>query len=244
MDKILITQKEPSVLDQYNAISKKYKVEFTFRPFFHIEPVESIEFRAQRVDVLSHSAVVFTSKTAIDGFFQVCEEHRVTIPQTMKYFCTSELIANYLQKHIVYRKRKIFFGDGSVNSIFTAIGTKHAGENFLVVCCNTTEGSITKKFEEAGLKHTDAVFVKSVSSDLSDLDLSQYKTIVMYNAADVQSIADNFPGYSQGDTKIISYGKTVVKPLQDAGYEIALEAPCEGITSIPAAIEAILKKKK
>lgn len=243
MNKVLVSQKAPNNLEPFEVLSDKYKVEFTYRPFFSIEPVESLEFRAQRIDVLSHSAIVFTSKSSIDGFFAVCEEHRVKIPETMKYFCTTELIANYLQKHIVYRKRKIFFGTGSLDSIFTAIGTKHAGENFLVVCCNNTDTAVVHAFEAKGLKHTAGVFVKTVSLPLSDLNLSDYGIVVLYNAADVASIKSNFPEWEQGSCKIIAYGKGVVKPIEEAGFTIALTAPTPEINSTPAAVESLLKKK-
>ena len=129
--KILISQQQPKTASPYTSIAEKFGVDFDFRQFFKMEPLTSREFRAQRINILDHTAVVFSARTTIDAFFQLCEELRVKVPETMKYFCTTEAVANYLQKHIVYRKRKIFFGDGTPQSIIGLIGTKHKGENFL-----------------------------------------------------------------------------------------------------------------
>ena len=125
---ILVSQVAPRVLTQYQTVSEKFGVEFTFRPFFLIEPLSAKEFRAQRINLPDYTAIVFSSRHAIDAFFALAEELRVKIPETMKYFCTTELVAMYLQKHIVYRKRKIFFGDGTPQSVVALIGPKHKGE--------------------------------------------------------------------------------------------------------------------
>ena len=125
---ILISQQQPTTASPYTSIAEKFGVNFDFKPFFKIEPLTSREFRSQRINILDHTAIVFSARTTIDAFFQLCEELRVKVPETMKYFCTTEAVANYLQKHIVYRKRKIFFGDGKPDSIIGLIGTKHKGE--------------------------------------------------------------------------------------------------------------------
>ena len=134
---ILISQQQPLTASPYTTIAEKYGATLDFKPFFKIEPLTSREFRAQRINILDHTAIVFSARTTIDAFFQLCEELRVKVPETMKYFCTTEAVANYLQKHIVYRKRKIFFGDGTPESILGLIGTKHKGENFLIATSET-----------------------------------------------------------------------------------------------------------
>ena len=162
--KILISQQQPKTASPYTSIAEKFGAEFDFRQFFKMEPLTSREFRAQRINILDHTAIVFSARTTIDAFFQLCEELRVKVPETMKYFCTTEAVANYLQKHIVYRKRKIFFGDGTPQSIVGLIGTKHKGENFLIATAeSTSKDAVTKIFETQKFAFETAVFVKPVA---------------------------------------------------------------------------------
>ena len=161
--KILISQQQPKTASPYASIAEKFGVEFDFKPFFMIEPLTSREFRTQRINILDHTAIVFSARTTIDAFFQLCEELRVKIPETMKYFCTTEAVANYLQKHIVYRKRKIFFGDGKPESILNLIGTKHKDEKFLIATSeSSSKDAVTMLFETKKLlkymKHTVVVY--------------------------------------------------------------------------------------
>ena len=146
--KILISQQQPKAASPYTTIEEKFDTKFEFQQFFKMEPLTSREFRAQRINILDYTAIVFSARTTIDAFFQLCEESRVKVPETMKYFRTTEAVANYLQKHIVYRKRKIFFGDGTPNSIIGLIGPKHKGEKFLIATAeSTTKDAVTKIFE-------------------------------------------------------------------------------------------------
>lgn len=239
--RVLISQQPPKVATPYETISEKYGVKFDFIPFFLIEPLSSREFRAQRVNISDYTAIVFSARSTIDAFFHLCEELRVKIPETMKYFCTTEAVAMYLQKHIVYRKRKISYGDGSTSSIMSLIGTKHKGEKFLVTTSDTPNNDITRLFGESGLDYTEAVFVKSVAQNLTDTDLDSYDLIVMYNPSDVESLFENFPEFKQGDKKFISYGKSVVKAMKAHGLEIAIEAPNPEIPSVAKAIEIYLE---
>ncbi|MCM1198399.1 MAG: uroporphyrinogen-III synthase, partial [Clostridium sp.] len=156
---ILVSQQPPKVTAAYDAVAGKYGVKFDFIPFFLIEPVSSREFRAQRINILDYTAIVFSARSTIDAFFHLCEELRVKIPETMKYFCTTEAVAMYLQKHIVYRKRKIFFGDGTKESVLSLIGTKHKGEKFLIATADSAENDISSDFEKKGLDYTAAIFV-------------------------------------------------------------------------------------
>ena len=239
---ILISQQPPKANSPYAEITAKYGVEFDFVPFFSIEPLSSREFRGQRINILDHTAIVFSARSTIDAFFQLCNELRVKIPETMKYFCTTEAVAMYLQKHIVYRKRKIFFGDGTPASLITQIGAKHKGEKFLIATSDSTNNDITGLFEKNGLDFKSAMFVKSVSRDLKSLSLGNYDMIVLYNPSDVKSLYENFPDFEQGDIRFVSYGKSVVKAMNDAGLKIEISAPTATAPSVAKAIELYLEK--
>ena len=241
---ILISQQPPKANSPYSDITAKYGVKFDFVPFFTIEPLSSREFRAQRVNILDYTAIVFSARSTIDAFFHLCGELRVKIPETMKYFCTTEAVAMYLQKHIVYRKRKIFFGDGTAPSLITLIGSKHKGEKFLIATSDSTGNDVTRVFEESGLDIKSAVFVKSVSQDLKSLSLDSYDMIVLYNPSDVKSLYENFPDFKQGNIKFVSYGKSVVKAMKEAGLEIEISAPTSTAPSVAKAIELYLEKNR
>lgn len=239
--KILISQQQPKTASPYASIAEKFGVEFDFKPFFMIEPLTSREFRTQRINILDHTAIVFSARTTIDAFFQLCEELRVKIPETMKYFCTTEAVANYLQKHIVYRKRKIFFGDGKPESILNLIGTKHKDEKFLIATSeSSSKDAVTMLFETKKLEFETTVFVKPVSQDLKDVDIKSYDLVVLFNPADVKSLYENHPDFVQGDTKFVSYGKSVVKAMEDAGLEIEISAPTPQAPSVAKALEIYL----
>ena len=240
--KILISQTAPRVLTQYQAVSDKFGVEFSFNPFFRVEPLTSREFRAQHINILDYTAIVFSSRHVIDAFFSLAEELRCKIPETMKYFCTTEAVAMYLQKHIVYRKRKIFFGTGTPESVVSLIGPKHKGEKFLITMSDSSSSApITALFQASKLDFATGVFVKSVSQDLHDLALHAYDMIVFYNPADVKSLQENFPDFQQGDIKMVSYGKSIVKAMEEAGLEITVKAPTPEATSVAKAIELYLE---
>ena len=240
--KILVSQNAPRVLTQYEAVSEKFGVTFDFRPFFKIEPLSSREFRAQRINVLDYTAIVFSSRHTIDAFFSLAEELRAKIPETMKYFCTTEAVAMYLQKHIVYRKRKIFFGTGTPESLVALIGPKHKGENFLIAMSDSASSdALTSLFQANHLQYTTGVFVKSVSQDLKALDLASYDMIVFYNPADVKSLQENFPDFQQGDIKMVSYGRSIVRAMEEAGLRIDVKAPSPEAPSVASAIELYLK---
>lgn len=242
--RILVSQQPPKAATPYEAISEKYGVTFDFIPFFLIEPVSSREFRSQRINILDYTAVVFSARSTIDAFFHLCEELRVKIPETMKYFCTTEAVAMYLQKHIVYRKRKIFFGDGSTQSVINLVGSKHKDEKFLVTTSDSPNNDITRMFESTGLDFKSAIFVKSVSQDLKSVELGSYDMIVLYNKADVKSLFENFPDFTQGEIKFVSYGKSVVKAMEDAGLDIAISAPSAEAPSVARAIEIYLEHNR
>ncbi len=241
--KILITQQQPKTASPYTAVAEKFGAEFDFRQFFKMEPLTSREFRAQRINILDYTAIVFSARTTIDAFFQLCEELRVKVPETMKYFCTTEAVANYLQKHIVYRKRKIFFGDGTPDSIIGLIGIKHKGENFLIATAeSSSKDAVTKIFETQKLSFTTAVFVKPVAQDIKDIDLHDYDLVVLFNPADVKSLYENYPDFQQGDLKFVSYGRSIVKAMEEAGLAIEISAPTPEMPSVAKALEVYLSR--
>lgn len=240
---ILISQQQPMTASPYGSIAEKFGVTFDFRPFFKIEPLTSREFRAQRINILDHTAIIFSARTTIDAFFQLCEELRVKVPETMKYFCTTEAVANYLQKHIVYRKRKIFFGDGTPESIVGLIGTKHKGENFLIATAeSSSKDAVTRLFETQKYAFETAVFVKPVSQDLKGVDLHSYDMVVLFNPADVKSLYENYPDFRQEDIRFVSYGRSIVKAMEDAGLTIEISAPTPEAPSVAKALELYLSK--
>ena len=214
---ILISQKQPQTASSYDILKEKFGANFDFKPFFKMEPLSSREFRSQKINISEYTAIVFSARTTIDAFFQICDDLRVKIPETMKYFCTTEIVANYLQKHIVYRKRKIFFGDGKPESILGLIGSRHKDEKFLITVSDSgSKDAITRLFESNGLNFTTGVFVKSVPQDLKDVDMHSYDAVVVFNAADIKSIYSNFPDFKQDDIKFISYVNSVVKAINEA----------------------------
>ena len=242
IQKILISQNAPRVLSQYQAVSEKFGVSFDFRPFFKVEPLTSREFRTQRINLLDYTAVVFSSRHTIDAFFFLAEELRVKIPETMKYFCTTEVVAMYLQKHIVYRKRKIFYGTGTPESVVALIGPKHRGEKFLIAMSDSASSdALTSLFTANRLQYTTGVFVKSVSQDLKDLDLNSYDMVVFYHPADVKSLGENFPDFRQGEMKMVAYGRSIVRSMEEAGFRIDVKAPSPEAPSVASAIELYLK---
>ncbi len=244
VQKILISQQQPMTASPYTSIAEKFGVEFDFKPFFKIEPLTSKEFRTQRINILDHTAIVFSARTTIDAFFHICEELRVKVPESMKYFCTTEAVANYLQKHIVYRKRKIFFGDGKPESIIGLIGSKHKSEKFLIATVESgSKDAVTKLFENENLDFETAVFVKPVPQDLKGIDLHSYNLLVFFNPADVKSLYENQPDFKQEDIKFISYGRSVVNAMNEAGLNIEISAPTAEIPSVAKALELYLSKK-
>jgi len=241
--KILISQKEPSNQGPYEVLKTKYGVQFDFRPFYVIEPLSVSEFRTQRINLSDYTAITFSSRHAIDAYFALCDELRVKVPETMKYFCTTELVANYLQKHIVYRKRKIFFGDGTTASLVGLVGTKHKGEKFLVTASDPANAeSVKALFKEANLDCDTAVVVKSVSQDIKDLKLENYDLVVLYNPHDLRSLFDSFPDFKQGKVKFLAYGKSILKAMEAAGLKAEISGPTPECPSASKTIELYLSK--
>ncbi len=240
---ILISQPAPQNSSPYSDIIAKFGVNVDFHPFFRVEPLSAKEFRLQKINILDFTAIVFTARTTIDAFFRLCEELRITVPETMKYFCVSEAIALYLQKHIVYRKRKIFFGNGTAASIIESIGQKHKEENFLLATADSNKADLHKLFVKAKLKHDSAVFIKTINSDLSQLDLKKYQIVVFYSPSDVNSLQENFPEFEQKDLMIATFGPATAKAVKATGLETTIAAPTPEAPSIAKALTLFLEKK-
>ena len=226
------------------SLQKKYGAQIDFKPFFLVEPLSAKEFRAEKINLPDYTAIVFSSRHAIDAYFKLAEEMRFKVPETMKYFCTTEAVAMYLQKHIVYRKRKIFYGDGSPKSVVALVTAKHKAEKFLIAsAAGTNTEPFTSLFEAAKLDYTVGTLVKSVSQDLHDINPADYGVIVMYNPSDVISLKENFPGFTQGDTRFISFGRSVVPAMEEAGLTIEVKGPTPEAPSAAKAIEIYLASR-
>jgi uroporphyrinogen-III synthase len=240
--KILISQPEPPEKSPYNDLVEKYNVEIDFRPFIQVESVSLKDFRKQRIEILSHTAVIFTARTAVDHFFHICEGLRIIIPETMKYFCMSETIALYLQKYIVYRKRKIFFGNGSLSSLLELTNSsKHKGEKFVLVLADSFKLEVPKTFERAKLKITRAIMYRTVASDLSDLQLKDYDIVAFFSPQEIKSLQKNFPNFEQEDLLFAAFGPTTAKAIKTAKYVLSIEAPKSEIPSMSKALDVFLK---
>ena len=240
--KILITQPTPDTAKSpYFDLAEKNNVQVDFRPFIQVEGVTAKEFRQTRIQILDHTGVIFTSRSAIDHFFRMSSEMRVTIPDSMKYFCVSEATAFYLQKYIVYRKRKIFYGAGKFSDLIEVM-KKHKEEKFLLPVSQVNQPEILQLLDKAGYQYTPAIIYKTVSSDLSDLKDVNYDILVFFTPAGIQSLIQNFPQFEQNCTKIACFGSATAKAVLDAGLRLDIEAPTTEAPSMTMALEQYIKK--
>ncbi len=240
--KILVSQPKPdSSKSPYFDLASKTNVQVDFRPFIQVEGVSAKEFRQTRIQILDHSGVIFTSRTAIDHFFRICQDMRINVPDTMKYFCISEATAFYLQKYIVYRKRKIFYGDGSFEDLMEVM-KKHKDEKFLVPLSHIHKQEIPQLLDKYNYKYTKAILYRTVSSDLSDLKDVNYDVLVFFSPSGIRSLLQNFPEFEQNDIKIASFGPTTAKAVKEAGLRLDIEAPTSIAPSMTMALEQYIKK--
>lgn len=239
--KILVSQPKPSSdKSPYYDIAEKYGVEINFRPFIKVESLSAKEFRQQKVSILDHTAVVFTSRHAIDHFFTLCTELRVTIPETMKYFCTSEQIALYIQKYVQYRKRKIFFGaTGKFNDLLPTI-VKHNSEKYFVPMSDIHTDEIKNALDAKKIQHTEAIMYRTVSNDFDSDEKFDYDMLLFFSPAGISSLMKNFPNFEQNDIAIGCFGPTTAKAIKDAGLRLDLEAPTAEAPSMTAALDKFI----
>lgn len=241
--KILVSQPKPaSDKSPYFDLAQKHGVEVVFRPFIKVEGLSAKDFRQQKVNIPDYSAIIFTARTAIDHFFRLCEEMRITIPVTLKYFCTSETIANYLQKYIVYRKRKIFAAKtGRLADLLPAM-QKHKTEKFLLAVSDVNNGADTALLQQNKLDVTQAAMYRTVSNDFGPDEDFNYDMLVFFSPQGVESLLKNFPDFKQGDIAIAALGATAAKSVTDNGLRLDIEAPSPECPSMPAAIDMFLSK--
>lgn len=216
-------------------------VKLEFRPFIHVEGVTAKEFRKQHIDILAHTAVVFTSRVAIDNYFRLCEELRLSVPDTMHYYCISESIALYLQKYIVYRKRKIFHGTGKFPELADLL-KKHKEEKYLIPLSDIHKQEGPDILEQNGLTFTKGIFYNTVSSDLSDINPDDFDAFVFFSPQGIASLGKNFPNFVQGEKIIGCFGATTAQAVHDAGLRLDIQAPTAEAPSMPMALDQFIKK--
>lgn len=239
--KVLVSQPKPeNDKSPYFALAEKLNLKIDFRPFIHVEGITSKEFRQSKIDLSTHTAVVFTSKTAIDHYFRLAEETRFTVPDTMKYFCKSESTAYYLQKYIVYRKRKIFYGNGKLDNLAETM-LKHKGEQFFVPVSDAHKEEIPTLMEKHGFNFTKAVLYRTACSDLSDLADVNYDVLVFYSPSGIKSLFQNFPDFEQNNTKIASFGDKTERAVKEAGLRVDIKAPAPQAPSMTMALESFIE---
>jgi len=238
-----VSQPKPtSEKSPYFDIAEKYGVEIVFRPFIKVESLSAKEFRQQKVSILDHTAVIFTSRHAIDHFFHLCSELRVTIPEDMKYFCVTEAVALYIQKYVQYRKRKIFFGaTGKIDDLLPSM-LKHKTEKFLVPMSDVHTDEIKNLLDKSKLQHTEVVMYRTVSNDFAPEESFDYDMLVFFSPAGIHSLMKNFPNFEQGNIAIASFGPTTAKAVRDAGLRLDLEAPTAQAPSMTAALDMYIKE--
>ena len=239
---ILISQPKPITDNSpYSQLKTKRKVKIDFIPFIHVEGVSAREVRHQKIDLSKFSAIILTSRNAVDHFFRVAEEMRFPIPNALKYFCLSEAVAFYLQKYVVYRKRKIYVGGRTFEDLSIQIA-KYNEESFLIPSSDVLSQAIPTKLDELGVKWVKGTFYKTVISDLSSLKKVFYDILVFFSPSGIESLMSNFPDFQQNDTKIAVYGKTTVEAAEKAGLRIDISAPSTKVVSMSKALDIYIEK--
>jgi uroporphyrinogen-III synthase len=239
---ILISQPKPEGdKSPYFDLAKKYDLQIDFRPFIQVEPIGIKEFRKQKINILDHTAIIFTSRNAIDHFFKLCQESKLEMPAEMKYFCITEQTANYLQKYITIRKRKIFVGKKIALDLIEVI-KKHKNEKFIYPCSDVRKEDIPEFMAKNNFKCTEAIIYKTVASDLSDLADIKYDVIAFFSPSGISSLFTNFPEFKQNDTRIAAFGPTTAKAVREHHLFLDIQAPHPDAPSMTGAIELYIKE--
>ena len=245
--KILVSQPKPSSeKSPYYDIASKYGVELVFRPFIKVEGITAKEFRAQKVNILDYTAVVFTSRHAIDKYFTLAKEMRITIPEDMKYFCVTETISLYIQKYVQYRKRKVFFGTtGKIDDLIPTMA-KHKSEKYLVPMSDVHNDSVAKMLDAKKLVHRECVMYRTVSNDFTPEEVKNfdYDMLIFFSPSGIESLTKNFPNFNQGEIAIGTFGPSTAKAVTDAGLRLDLEAPTEKYPSMTSALQHFLLERQ
>ncbi len=237
---VLVSQPTPK-RSPYFELEQKYGVKVDFRPFIHVEGVDTKEFRKQKIRLEDYTAIIFTSKNSIDHFFRISEEMRVKMPQDTKYFCSSEAIALYLQKFIVYRKRKVFFGKRTVEDLAPSLMKHKKKEKFLLPSSDLGKPNYSEYLKENGFDYSETYLYRTVSSDLSDLTDITYDMLVFFSPFSIQSLFENFPDFKQNATRIAAYGQSTCDAVEERGLSLNVQAPTKETFSMTTAIENYLK---
>jgi len=241
---ILVSQPEPKMENSpYSRLIEKEKVKVDFRPFIHVEGVNAKNVRQQKIDINDYSAIVLTSRNAVDHFFRIAEEMRYKVPDALKYFCQSEAVAYYLQKYVVYRKRKIYVGKMHFADL-TPLFKKYKNEKFLLPASDALKASVPELMDELGLNWKRGIFYKTVISDLSDLRNVYYDVLVFFSPSGIESLLQNFPDFEQNDTRIAVFGNSTVKAATNAGLRIDITAPTPETPSMTMALQKYIASNK
>ena len=245
--KILVSQPKPtSEKSPYFDIASKFDVELVFRPFIKVEGISAKDFRAQKVNILDYTAIVFTSRHAIDHFFTMAKELRVAIPEDMKYFCVTETIALYIQKYVQYRKRKVFFGEtGKIDDLIPTM-VKHKTEKYLVPMSDVHNDTLSQLLDSKKLQHKEVVMYKTVSNDFTEEEVKNfdYDMLIFFSPSGIESLCKNFPNFKQGDIAIATFGPSTAKAAKEAGLRLDIEAPMEKYPSMTGALLHYLIEKQ
>ncbi len=240
---ILVSQPKPEgPKSPYYDLAEKYKLKIDFRPFIHVEGVAAQEFRQQKINISEHTAIILTSKNAVDHFFRIAEEMRFIVPDSMKYFCISEVVAKSLQKYVTYRKRKIFFGKQTIEELVELM-KKHKGEKFLLPCTDILRDKIPITLEEHKINFSKAILYRTVASDLSDLKNVYYDMLVFFSPGGIESLFKNFPDFKQNETKIAAFGPTTANAVVKHNLRLDVHAPQPNAPSMTGAIELFVKEQ-
>lgn len=244
---ILVSQPEPKAENSpYQNLIENLKIKVDFRPFIHVEAVNANDVRKQKIDLKNYTAIILTSKNSVDNFFRVAEEMRFKIPETLKYFCQSEAVAFYLQKYVVYRKRKIYVGQKDFIDL-APLFKKHKIEKFLLPASDKLKSEIPDLLNELELDWTQGIFYKTVMSDLSDLKDVYYDVLAFFSPSGIKSLLHNFPDFKQNNTRIAVFGNTTEKEALDNGLVVNIMAPNKDTPSMTMALEKYIQdvnKKK
>ena len=244
VSKILVSQPKPATgKSPYYDIAEKHKVQIDFCSFIRVEGVTAKEFRQQKVSILDHTAIVFLSRHAIDHFFTLCKELRVTIPDDMKYFCLSETISLYIQKYVQYRKRKVFFGNGQIKDL-EPLFAKHKTERYFVPTSNVHNAEINNLLDKYEIVHSQAEMYRTVSTDIAPEYIRSYDMLIFFSPHGIDSLRKNVPDYTQGEQLIACFGNVTAKCIKENGLRLDLEAPTAEATNMPAALDAYLTANK
>ena len=239
---ILVSQPEPKIENSpYFELQEKQKVKIDFRPFIHVEGVSAKDIRQQKVDLSQYTAIILTSRNSVDHFFRVAEEMRFKVPDTMKYFCQSEAVAFYLQKYVVYRKRKIYVGKRSFEDL-TPMIKKYKDECFLLPTTDKLKSEVPDILNALNIKWKEAIFYKTVISDLSDLADVYYDVLVFFSPSGIESLFHNFPDFKQNNTRIAVFGSTTARAVEEHGLRVDIAAPTPETPSMTMALEKYIEK--